>query len=75
MRIIRSEGAPIDRLTRIIDAMATTMENHPEFEDDRCVIFLTVSGSERGGMVVVGYEHERDAVGDVVSHMKALFGV
>lgn len=68
----RREDHPHDRLTRICDAMITTLDEHPENgEDVKCIVFL--DNGARGGMVLHGYDSDTDAMVDVLMHLKAIF--
>lgn len=68
----RSEDGPIDRLTRICDAMTDTLDAHPESTgDEKCVVFLQDGG--RGGFQLHGYEDDTDAIVDLFVHLTALF--
>jgi hypothetical protein len=68
----RTEGEPHDRLTRICNVMSTAFEKHPEHrESDRCVIFL--NSESRGGLVMVGYDDDAEALANVFGHLRAVF--
>ena len=68
----RTEGEPHDRLTRICDAMSATFATHAERgDDDKCVIFL--DGDERGGLVMIGYDDDAEAMTNVLMHLRAIF--
>lgn len=72
MKTERSEGTPHDRLTRITDAMTTTLEGHPEATgDERCLVLL-YDGTE-GGIVMNGYEDDAEAIVDLLVHLRAMF--
>jgi hypothetical protein len=63
---------PMDRLTRLCDAMTVAMEAHPEYrEGDKCQIFI--QDGEKGGIVLSGYEDATDAMAELFFHMKAVF--
>jgi hypothetical protein len=69
----RSEE-PTDRLTRLCDAMAKTLEEHAEYrEGDRCMILI--NDEERGGLVMHGYEDDETAISELLTHLKAIFEV
>lgn len=69
---IRSEGTPVDRLTRLCDAMTQTLEVHPEYrKGDKCMVFL--DDGERGGIVAHGYKNDKEAIIDLLSHLRAMF--
>jgi hypothetical protein len=63
---------PVDRLTRICDAMADVFNNHPELVDgDQCAVFIT--DGHRSGIVLNGYDDQRDAMVDLIMHLQAVF--
>ena len=63
---------PVDRLTRMCDAMTKTMEMHPESRpDDKCMVFL--DDGKVGGMVLYGYEDKHEALVDLLLHIRAIF--
>lgn len=62
---------PTDRLTRICAAMTDVLVAHPEFSPGvQCAIFL--HDDKVGGLVLSGYEDQRDAVADVLGHLRAI---
>ena len=64
--------SPKDRLTRICDQMTKTFDMHPEHEKgDRCMVFL--DDGKMGGIVLHGYENEKDAAVDLFLHLRAMF--
>jgi hypothetical protein len=71
----RRSKRPIDRLTRLCDAMTDALEAHPEHDDTvRCVIML--SDEQHGGLVTHGYDdtgNDTDAMVDLIMHLKAVF--
>jgi len=68
----RRSRQPIDRLTRLCDAMTDTLDAHPEHDDSvRAVIML--DDGKRGGIVMHGYESDTDAMVDLLLHLKAMF--
>ena len=71
----RRSKQPIDRLTRLCDAVTDALEAHPEHGDDvRCVVML--SDGTRGGLVTHGYDEtgdDTDAMVDLIIHLKAVF--
>jgi len=71
----RRSRRPIDRLTRLCDAMTDALEAHPECDDTvRCVVML--QAGERGGIVTYGYDdtgNDLDAMVDLIIHIKAIF--
>lgn len=71
-RARRSEDGPVDRLTRICDAMTETLVAHPEhLQEDRAIVFL--DDGDRGGIVLHGYDDDMDAMTDLFMHLKAIF--
>lgn len=79
MPVVRSERTeePSDRLTRLCDTMVTALAADPEYQEgDQVVIFMSRRTSEtqmQGGTVLHGYDDDIDAMGDVFSHLEALF--
>jgi hypothetical protein len=68
----RSEGQPIDRLTRLADAMTRALEADPEYhDDDKAIIFL--DDDKHGGIVLFGYDEDFDAMANLFVHLKAVF--
>jgi hypothetical protein len=60
-----------DRLARISDAMAATLQEHAEAQgDERCVILL--SSGNQGGIKLVGYEDDSDAAYDLAAYLAAM---
>lgn len=64
---------PHDRLTRICDAMTDTLEAHPEYRNDKCIVFL--DGDEMSGLVMHGYEDDIEAAVHLFMHLRAIFKV
>jgi hypothetical protein len=63
---------PHDRLTRICDRMTDALHADPEYSGDlRCIVFLTIP-EDRNGIVLDGYEHDKDAVVDLLIHTRAI---
>lgn len=63
---------PMDRLTRICEAMTDVFDAHPEHrETDKCIVFL--DDGKRGGIEIHGYEDHQDAMVDLLLHLKAMF--
>ena len=63
---------PVDRMTRICDAMTKTFDAHSEVEDsDRCILFI--ENDERGGIVLHGYEDQYEAIIALLIHLRAIF--
>jgi hypothetical protein len=71
----RRSRRPIDRLTRLCDAMTDALEAHPECDDTvRGVVML--QAGERGWIVTYGYDDTGDdteAMVDQIIHLKAIF--
>jgi hypothetical protein len=63
---------PQDRLTRICDTMLATFNQHDEkHETDRAIVFLV--DEHKGGIGVAGYDDDKDALVDLIVHLRALF--
>jgi hypothetical protein len=63
--------SPKDRLTRICDQMTKTFDMHPESQPgDRCMVFL--DDGKMGGIVLHGYDNEKDAIVDLFMHLRAI---
>lgn len=70
----RAHTTPTDRLTRICDQMTTTFDLHPETQTgDRCMVFLDSDVDRMGGLVLHGYEDQRDALVNLLMHIRAMF--
>jgi hypothetical protein len=67
----RSEGEPHERLTRLCAAMTDALDAHPERGDEKCIVFL--QDGERGGLQLYGYDDDREAMADLLMHLKAIF--
>ena len=68
----RRSEQPIDRLTRMCDAMTDVFNDHPEYQEgDKCIVFL--DDGKRGGLVINGYEDDSEAIADLLQHMQAMF--
>lgn len=66
----RSEE-PIDRLTRICDAMATTMETHAEHsEGDKAIVML--DSETMGAMHARGYDNEEEVLVALLMQVRAV---
>jgi hypothetical protein len=61
---------PHDRLTRLCQRVLELLEAEPEYDGERCVIFI--SGEGNGGLMMHGYENDSEAVADVLIHLKAI---
>jgi hypothetical protein len=67
-------SVPTDRLTRLCAAMTDALDAHPEYrEGDRCVVLLSSTADAMRGLVIHGYERDKDAVVDLVEHLRAMF--
>jgi hypothetical protein len=64
---------PQDRLTRLCDAMAATLEAHPEYREgvDKAQIFI--QDGERGGIVLHGYDDHSEAMAELLYHLTKVF--
>lgn len=62
---------PHDRLTRMANDIGHGMKDHPLYQDGDRVIVL-VDDSTHGGIGIMDYEDPRDAIADMVGHLKAL---
>jgi hypothetical protein len=66
--------APVDRLTRLCAAMTEALDAHPERGDEKCIVFLQDAGeSGLGGLQLHGYDDDKDAMVDLLIHLKAIF--
>ena len=68
----RRSKRPIDRLTRLCDAMTDALEAHPECDDTVKAVIMLDDG-ERGGIVLHGYDDDTAAMVDLIMHLKAIF--
>jgi len=67
-----SSPTPKDRLTRICDSMTRQFDMHPEHQKgDRCMVFL--DDGKMGGIVLHGYENEKEATIALFLHLQAMF--
>lgn len=66
-------GEPHNRLTRMCDAMATTLDEHPENPEKNVKAIILVNDEENNGIVMHGYDEAGDAMVDLLLHMKAIF--
>jgi hypothetical protein len=63
---------PVDRLTRLCDAMIEALVAQPENgEDVQCIVFL--QDEKRGGLVMHGYADDATAMADLIMHLRAIF--
>jgi hypothetical protein len=68
----RSEGVPVDRLTRLCGAMTEALEAADGYRDgDKAVVML--SDGERGGIGLHGYGDDTAALVDLIIHLQAIF--
>ena len=64
--------SPQDRLTRICDGMIATFNAHAETrEHDRAINFLV--DEVKGGIGIAGYDDDKDALVDLMVHLRAIF--
>ena len=64
--------SPKDRLTRICAAMLATFNQSDEIkEGDRAIVFL--NDDEKGGIAMTGYANDKEAIADLVVHLRAMF--
>jgi hypothetical protein len=69
---VRRSSDPVDRLTRMCDAMTKTFDLHPENRpEDKCMVFL--DDGKRGGLVTHGYDDDTAALVDLLMHLQAMF--
>lgn len=69
MRASKSEE-PNDRLTRLCDAMSRAYEAHPEQGEEKVIIFM--QDGNRGGLELIGYDDDSEAVTDLIVHLAAI---
>lgn len=70
--MVKKSSQPMDRLTRICDAMTDTFDAHPESQEkDKCIVFL--SDDVTGGIVLHGYDDPKEALGELFGHLVAMF--
>lgn len=63
---------PMDRLTRLGDVMLRAFDAAPaRQEKDRCIAF--VSDEHSSGIGIYGYDDDREAIGDLLLHLTAIF--
>lgn len=63
---------PVDRTSRLCAAMTAALEAHPEYQQDRAVVFLTDGTRDRCVAHLSGYDDDKDAMIDVFVHMQAV---
>jgi hypothetical protein len=64
--------APQDRLTRIGNTMLTAFNGHDEkCAADQAIVFL--KDETKGGIALAGYADDKDALLDLVVHLRAMF--
>jgi hypothetical protein len=51
--------------------MTEALDAHPERGPEKCIVFL--QDSERGGMVLHGYDDDTEAITDLFLHLRAIF--
>lgn len=64
-------ATPQDRLTRLCAAMTDALEAHPEHGSEKCAVFLR--DGNRMGLVLHGYDDDREAIVDLFGHLRAIF--
>jgi len=63
---------PQDRLTRIGNTMLAAFNEHGEkLGADRAIVFL--KDATKGGIALAGYDDDKDAIMDLVVHLRAMF--
>jgi Asp/Glu/hydantoin racemase len=63
---------PVDRLTRMSDALLDVFAQHPEYrEGDKCIVFA--NDRKMGGSGIYGYEDQTEAMADLLLHIRAMF--
>jgi hypothetical protein len=74
MDVTRTEHKPHDRLTRICEAMAKAMEDHPEYRDgeDKAMVFMDSDVERMGGIVMFGYDSDAQAIERLFMHLTAV---
>lgn len=69
--IIKSD-IPMDRLTRLCDAMTDGLVEHSEYDEDVKAVVMLLD-AERGGIQLHGYDDDTEAMADILTHLRALF--
>lgn len=69
---------PVDRLSRIADAILSAGQNHPELDEqaDRCIVFMRSDKEHMTGIAMAGYgdkDAEKQATVDLLMYLKQLF--
>jgi hypothetical protein len=65
---------PKDRLTRICDGMLDTFKRHAETTaTDRAIVFLSGGEDKCGGIGLLGYDDDKDAMVDLLFHLQMIF--
>lgn len=68
----RSEGEPHDRLTKLCDEMTDVIaEKGKEAADVKGVLML--QDGEKGGLVMYGYDDDKEAMVDLIIHLTVIF--
>jgi len=63
---------PHDRITYICDMLLHHFDADPrKLDEDRICIFIT--GEEKSGLVMSGYEDDTEAITDILGHLKVIF--
>lgn len=66
-----SEGEPHNRQTRLADAALDALKEHPDYEEERLIVFL--DGEKTGAIGIAGYEDELEPLVNLFMHLRAMF--
>lgn len=69
----RSEGEPHDRPTRLLNAALEAVKAHPEYTDEKLMLFLDSDEHGMGALVIDGYDDDAEAIANLFMHMRAIF--
>lgn len=69
----RTVDRPHDRLTKLCEAMTDALDAHPERGDEKCIVFLSSEADNRGGLQLHGYDDDKEAIADLLVHLRAIF--
>jgi hypothetical protein len=64
---------PMDRMTRLCDAMVTALTEHPEYPAGKVQAIVFIQGDGRGGIELHNYDDDVEAIENLIIHLKALF--
>lgn len=67
----RSEGEPHNRQTRIANALLEAARAHPEYKDEKLMIFL--DGGKTSAIGISGYDDDTEAMVNLFMHLRAMF--